>query len=733
VNAAKYDDINNYIFKGEMPIRSSKPCVENISIIIDYSDAFGKPCNFNTSLTISFEPDFFEPEFVGEDRQSILRQMTGTWQNYLILGEGGIGKSRLIKRYISYYGKAVNSIEIKVGGRNIADKLAKTFNKNIEEELLGFLSNISSSTLLWFQDCHEYTDRKDIKFLKRIIKLTEENHNFSVILESRDESWGPAARNFINELAQTNVVIHRLNRLNRQDLIKIIDNVFYMNDFPKDKKLIIADKCDGIVYIMLEILRMLYRRGQIIYVETDPVYRWRFTETESFDGIMDELNINRIMSIDIDRALSDLHQKGFGEKAIELMRYLCIDEISAKDLAKLLELLPIETTEILEHLKSYYIITEVRKKDIPFYTFHHQIKRDFFAKEHFPDELFCHYYFMVGIATSSEESPSRNVEDISAILGLDQDQNQNQENIDSYEIVNNKGAECLNDFQIEPPFIYEKLKYMLVYHAYLCVNNVEKILHIMEKNKKFLSNSEFLLLLYNLSIRYIGITAIYSPPYPYPTDIDNNLITKLRGPLISIKNLLSNEKSEDINLYYLIEYCIEEELFILDLYEKAIEGGFSGYDKEEEEFEFEETHCRYWYLFQTFFCLAKYLPVNDNFLKDLNARVKLLCEYAELTKDINELNYNFEDFDFMLSPDCKDCKAGFLPILFHVKALLFLFGLEDKDKYLDYINEFFNKCKINSQKKDILFAHLISIKKAGLNMHSIIEILPSNIKKLVLP
>ena len=724
-------------FKTEIPIYSSKPGTEYISIVIDYKNAFSESCTYKSSLSMAFEPNFFEPEFTGEERLSFLRQMINERQNYMILGEGGIGKSRLIKEYIKNQ-KFIKSYEITIGGKAVIDKLAEIFNitdENKEFDILNSLSKITAKTLLWFQDCHEYIDKREIEFLKRIIKLAEENRNLHIILEARDETWSPKARNFINELAQENVIIHRLNRLNEKELIKIMDSVFDRNAFPEDKKRFIANKSDGIVYIMLDILRILYRKNCVEYIENNPIYKWRFTNTENFDRILTELNVNKIMSIGLSETLNELGEKGFKEKAIELMRYLCIDAISAKDLSKLLELSLINTTEILRNLKSHYLIKEIRKEgtDILFYTFHHQIKRDIFAKSYFSEELFCHYHFMVEIVTSSEDSPTRQI-NIKEFLRrfIDKDDESSQvesiENDETNLTLKNKAEECINNLQIEPPFVYEKMKYLFVYHVYLCVDNVERILHIIQENREYLSNKEFFILIYNLYERYSGVKLNYLYPPLFSGDIDMNLIEELRKPLILMKNLISNEELEDIDLYYLIESSIEEVLFILYLYEGAIKNGFSGFD---EEGYISETECHYWYGQQTFFHLTKYLPLNSNFLADLSKQIEQLWEYRKLIKSSN-INIEDYSFEFVHFPSpCDNCKVDFLPVLFHIEALLMLIGLQDSDKYLQYMNEFFNTCKINKAKKDIILAHLLSIKETGLNVKSLVEILPLHIKEML--
>jgi hypothetical protein len=199
---------------------------------ISYTDRINTKKMQSIDLKIICTPNFFEPDFEGEDRKLLIKEIISKRKNYLIIGEGGIGKSRLIQEII-------NSIKHKHEWHELTAlpfmSLADGFSEllRVEFEKNDKLDEKRSKIIVWFQkeaksgiektiwikDCHEISDDDERIFLRTIAKICSSSGNHIVFLfESRDQSWSKEAVKLIEEIKMTDAEIIQLSRFKTMPL-----------------------------------------------------------------------------------------------------------------------------------------------------------------------------------------------------------------------------------------------------------------------------------------------------------------------------------------------------------------------------------------------------------------------------------------------------------------------------------------------------------------------------------
>lgn len=378
-------------------IQSTQIGESTVKANISYTNRIGEKKIQSIDLKVNCTPNFFEPDFEGESRMTIIANMRSIRRNYLIIGEGGVGKSRLIAKY--FYPLGNNPYEITANpAMRIAyqfaeilkmpfrekekydDKIAKIINWFEKEAVSGI------ERYFWIKDCHEIRNEQDRSFLRTISQIcSDAGNNIMIFIESRDETWGDDAKKLIEELKLTDAVVIPLDRLNKEELVNIIDSVFNPNKFALSLKWMLTEKSDGIVYILLEYLKHLYDLG-VFVVEENKI--WINQNLSNLDEILKTLEFTKVLKMNIDFCLKILDQKNLDDKGRDLLTYLCLGSIDIEILHQLMNINPSSLQRIIDIFESNYLIRRQESK----YEFHHQLKRDFYKDSFLTDHIINKYF-----------------------------------------------------------------------------------------------------------------------------------------------------------------------------------------------------------------------------------------------------------------------------------------------------------------------------------------------------
>lgn len=352
---ATFDVLSTHI--GESTVRAS----------ISYTDRIGTKKTQNIDLRIICTPNFFEPDFEGEDRKLLIKEIFSKRNNYLIIGEGGIGKSRLIQEIFNkihhkHECHVLTAFPLISLTNEFSEILKVDFNKNDTSdekrskiiEWFQKKAKLGIEKTIWIKDCHEISEDNERIFLKTMVKICSSSGNhITLLLESRDETWSKEAKQFIEEIKTIDVEIIQLPRFKDEEMMNIIDSIFKPNKFDINLKRYLISKSDGIIYILLEYLKHLYDKEYFTCEEGEIWSAKSFTEIEDpLKGI----SFNKVLKINIDDCLAILDNKGLGDKGRDLLRYLYFTKIHVHILKELLELDLYDLQYVLDVFENNHII-----------------------------------------------------------------------------------------------------------------------------------------------------------------------------------------------------------------------------------------------------------------------------------------------------------------------------------------------------------------------------------------
>ncbi len=190
----------------------------NIKATLSFKDRNGEKKIKDVDIHLICTPNFFEPSFEGEKRNTIINEMLSRRTKYLIIGEGGIGKSRLIQEFINKNRTTQKIYDMTItAAMTLRTLLIKNIEITIDKEdkadekdkkILGWFKEESISGIdrtFWIKDCHEIKKDKDMDLLKAIVDTcSKPESNIMLMLESRNETWSENARKVIEKIKETN-------------------------------------------------------------------------------------------------------------------------------------------------------------------------------------------------------------------------------------------------------------------------------------------------------------------------------------------------------------------------------------------------------------------------------------------------------------------------------------------------------------------------------------------------
>lgn len=413
-----------------------------------YSDKNEVLQTIDGNFEVIATPNFYEPQFVGAKRQHDVALIQQNKKHYLITGEGGSGKSRLIQEALS----KIKYKEITVYATSqLADEIADTIGysfdrkKNISQsdkrsEIVHAIEQMAKAdkeNVLWLKDCHEIKNQDERDFLRTLLERTSAT-NLRFIIESRDSSWGQDAERLISEIKKADIEHISLERLPGEDMKNITDNIFTPNKFGSQIEVIVK-KSDGIVYILLTILKKLYDRN--CFTSWNDI--WEIREDSGIEQELQSLEFNNVIKMDVEDTLKILDANGLGVHARELLKYLCIKEIPIPILESLLSISSSHVHCLLELLESSCIIKSYEKwpheneliarlnslsteefngifgkntesgkndedaiaketstkrsKKFKAISFHHQLKENYYREKYLPEEIMPDYIIRLAI------------------------------------------------------------------------------------------------------------------------------------------------------------------------------------------------------------------------------------------------------------------------------------------------------------------------------------------------
>lgn len=400
---------------------------------VTYSDKRRKPQKISKNFSVIATPDFYKPPFVSDRRYKYIELIRSNKKHFLITGEGGIGKSRLIQEAFegSEY-KEITFFALSQIHQEIAKAVAYQFEDKKEDkkrdeimQLLERMKGVEREYIFWFKDSHEIQREDEHDFLKTLLEKTT-NTNIRFIIESRDKSWGHNAEKLIKKLMETDIEHITLVRLSDDELRKVIDNIFMPNKFEGYIEDIIK-LSDGIVYILLTTLKKLYDKNYFAHND----YIWEIREDSDIKQGIQSFGFNNVIKVDIEDTLKILDANGLGIQARELLKYLCIKEIPVSIVESLLSISSSHVHYLLEVLESNYIIKcyekfprqnvylfskeerdEIRgeitdgeyvthpPKSFRAISFHHQLKENYFKEKYLPDNIIPDYIVQLAMKYS---------------------------------------------------------------------------------------------------------------------------------------------------------------------------------------------------------------------------------------------------------------------------------------------------------------------------------------------
>lgn len=332
-----------------------------VMVKASYSDRNGIMQTIDENFKVIATPNFYEPPFVGAKRQHDVALIQQSKKHYLITGEGGSGKSRLIQEALA----KIKHKEITVyAASQLADKIADTIGYSFDRKkklsqsdkrgeivhAIEQMARAGKEYVFWLKDCHEIKSQDERDFLRALLERTSAT-NLRFIIESRDSSWGQDAERLIHEIKKADIEHISLERLPGEDMKNIIDNIFTPNKFNSQLEVIVKQS-DGIVYILLIILKKLYYRN--CFTSWNDI--WEIREDSGIEQELQSLKFNNVIKIDVEDTLKILDANGLGFEARELLKYLCIKEIPVSIVDALLSLDSAHVNCLLEILESNSII-----------------------------------------------------------------------------------------------------------------------------------------------------------------------------------------------------------------------------------------------------------------------------------------------------------------------------------------------------------------------------------------
>lgn len=693
----------------EISLLSNRPSTEKIYLNMTYKDALGSSKTLNKELFVNFTPNFFEPEFVGEDRFEIINELQKITIPCLIIGEGGVGKTRLIQEFL----KSIDgeSITITVSPfKKLSVTLAKQLGIDLKEkkeeivitEILDWIERHKDlNKILWFQNCHEILNKDDMQLLRILCKKNSGN-KIRLIFESRDTSWHKNVQELINELVKENIKIIHLQRLKTNELIKIIDSIFFGNTFPEEFKKLLIKKSDGIIYILLQELQNLYDSKHIVYSECpDKLPCWNISGSlKEIEEIVNHFDYQKILQIGVEQALEVLDKGGLGLKARELLRYLYFYPLTFRELSRLLNLCDRDLQYLIEILKDKYIIKDFKKDEKIFYQYHHQIKRDYCKDRYLPSEMECDYFLTLAIFEIQYEKylTLREV--------LKEFDNGNKEieaeNYDDFQYGSdfNKYINDGSIYKLHGPYLMEKVDYLISKSIY--DNRINLVLLMKTYMQLFETDAKFFGYLSSILDYTFG---------GYPSRFTDEFLN-------DINMLIKYREVDETNPYYcafmsrLLSYKLMDELYSSEV--------FNIYDE--------------FSLYSLVLYSTEAFKNNIELLKSVYDKIDEIKFYAKLSEGVkfDEPIWVKKDKDLEIGKDLD--KNDFLTdsedyciSLIHITGILTIFDQNYyKDKYLEFLRECINEFKDKSKFKRYLIEHLNAIEEAGLDYTFLLNLIKSS-------
>lgn len=719
------------------PIRllSNTPVSKKITILLNYKDATETNRELSKELLVNFKPNFFEPQYVGDDRMNIIKELEQSHKPYLIIGQGGVGKTRLIQEFLKKIGKEADIITVKpteILIKSITKHLGlyegdKKKNKldQLYERIYNWLEeNRFLEKILWIQDCHEISNKGDINFLRALCrKILSSTPRMRLIIETRDESWNESARNLIEEMSKENIRNNicniSLQGLSDAELIKIMDSIFFGNNFSQDFKEYIVRKSDGIVYIFLQALMNLYDQQFMIYSNISGVFPC-WTLTKSSDEIkkaLEQLDYRKIININIEQALDPLDKIGLGEKTRDLLYYLYFYPLTFDELTELVGLDKSHIENIIERLKDNYVIKEDEKKT---YNYHHQIKqdycRDYLRESYLPKKgkSECDYFIMVQRLNPQylrEERNKRLEELLSKAEDSKEEKNDvitRENNKDDYkENYINKYIADNSIWRLSEPYLIEKVDYILEKYE----NEIDPLLiiknylHLFESDAKFFGYLDYFLSYFDICVP-ISSTA--------PTDIAD--IVEISN---KIEGLIECRKTDKNSPYY---YAFMGRFLSWKFFSEICL--MRWVNEQDILHELEELS-----LCDLLFHVTEYIKDSIELLKDYLNRLEEIKLYDECSKGIElkcpQWMEEWMEWDQSDKYEFPTFFEDYCISLIHISGIL---ALSDKAKYsanyIEFIREFFKKSN-ESKRNKYLGQHIKSIKEADLDYKYLLSLTSS--------
>lgn len=717
---------DNKSFSFSIPFNSVKPSIREISVLVQYEDITGQVRDEEGKLKIHFKPNFFMPAFTGDKRKSIISELVASFEGderrrpLFVTGEGGTGKTRLIKEFLLQIGKqpdieiTVNPIgslinELAKGiGISKNQNLRKRNRQRIQEEVFNYIeANKGLEKILWIKDCHEISER-EIDFLRWICKEVT-GGRMLMILESRDASWSENAKKIIEELGKEDIYNIPLERLEQNDLINVLDSIFYGNDFPEDFKSLIVSKSDGIIYILLQCLKNLYDQHYIAYSDSFPSWVLNKPVNEIKD-ILKEWDYKKVINISIEPVLEFFDKEGYGEKVRDLLRYLYFGPLTFYELTELLNISKEKLAYICEKIKSACIITEKEFKGYKFYMYHHQIKRDYCKKKYLPDEIECDYFILfskfeprsyqlrIPLYIDGETS----VKDIDDILG--------KQDVSIKKYITDGSI-----WRLSEPYLMEKIDYLF---EEICDDINDKSLNPLLIMKTYLH-------LFESEKKFFGYLSIFLNPSFFRDDPSMLFLRNedIRRCIEDIESLIEKKKVDQYSQYYVVFMTMFEEWKLFqEIWIKTPDNLRDDY--------FDETESgSETYLHILLFMITNRIKNDIDLLKDYLARLEHIKAYNDLSRGI-QLDYPpfYGDPKFLFSQICYFSLA-------HITGILTLVDKENSDehknKYKKYIEECYFQFDNKQEFKEYLNKHYISIRDSDLDYQYLLnEINPRIIEEI---
>lgn len=288
-------------------------------------------------------------------------------KSFAVIGEAGIGKTRLICKFLSsiyknniyvlsstcyqaeeeYLLKPWNIIfnqlssivkeeNIKINSTllSIITSVFPTFNMNnnldinlaekmdmikyqaVEDAIIGVLNQISQNKkIILFMDDIQWIDNMSLSIIKSLL-FKNRNKSVMVIAASRD-GYNEKINEFLTSVEINNLIIKtNLDRLSKEDTFNFINNFLKDNSLCLDEKEKIYRETEGNIFFLTEILNMFNDRGS--FDNISPKME-NILQTRLFNLSRDERRILDIISVCFDKVKFDDLKSLWQESDIKLM------------------------------------------------------------------------------------------------------------------------------------------------------------------------------------------------------------------------------------------------------------------------------------------------------------------------------------------------------------------------------------------------------------------------------